>query len=327
MDKSKHKGIKTNKWLKKSNYSIYYNDSRLNIFKIKSFVFEIKPNYIYFNSIFSLDYFILPIFLLFNLPNLRFVLAPRGMLGSGAIKIKSIKKITFLNISKTLPIFQQIIWHPTSFSEKNDILKFFTNAKTFVIPNIPSLQCKHYIRRTKEPNVLKLIYISRVSPKKNLLGSLEALNFNFKGSIVYDIYGPIEDQKYWLKCKKVISSLPSNLKISYKGSLKHNEIPNIVTNYHFLFLLTKNENYGHVIIETLNCSCPVIISNQTPFNHLYKKKLGWDLCLEKSNVNDVLNKALIMSQHTYDIFSKSAFLYSFTQNSIKIKNKYIKLFS
>ena len=57
-----------------------------------------------------------------------------------------------------------------------------------------------------------------------------------------------------------------------------------------MILPTFNENYGHVILESLTAGCPVIISDQTHWLTLSEKKAGWDLSLsDQQQFVDVIN--------------------------------------
>ena len=55
-------------------------------------------------------------------------------------------------------------------------------------------------------------------------------------------------------------------------------------NNHVFLFPTLGENYGHVIQEALSAGCPVILSNQTPWNNLEKYDVGYVFPLEKMNL-------------------------------------------
>ena len=78
----------SNKWITKKKYSIIYlSRSHQKIFFYNYILSEVNPDIIYLNSLFSIRFSILPMLRLKN--NERIILAPRGMLGDGALKIKS----------------------------------------------------------------------------------------------------------------------------------------------------------------------------------------------------------------------------------------------
>ena len=45
--------------------------------------------------------------------------------------------------------------------------------------------------------------------------------------------------------------------------------------YDVFYFPTKSENFGQVIWESLSCGCPVLISDQTPWNNIENHHVGW----------------------------------------------------
>jgi glycosyltransferase involved in cell wall biosynthesis len=115
--------------------------------------------------------------------------------------------------------------------------------------------------------------------KKNLLAALQVLA-KVRGSVAFNIYGPIVDQRYWEKCLETIKRLPDDKTVRYMGCVDHSQIPAVLAEHHLFFLPTLDENYGHVIIEALLAGCPILVSDRTPWRHLREAGVGWDLPLE-----------------------------------------------
>ena len=112
----------------------------------------------------------------------------------------------------------------------------------------------------------KLVFLSRICPKKNLLFAIRALE-DVRSSVEFYVYGPIEDRSYWDECVQTASSLPSSIKFIYMGPLSPNDVVSTLTNYDLFVFPTLGENYGHVIVEALSASLPILISNNTPWSH------------------------------------------------------------
>jgi glycosyltransferase involved in cell wall biosynthesis len=53
----------------------------------------------------------------------------------------------------------------------------------------------------------------------------------------------------------------------------------LLSSYHALFLPSKGENFGHVILEAFMAGRPVLISDQTPWINLEQAACGFDLPL------------------------------------------------
>ena len=234
---------------------IYLNKEQQRKKVYRSLFEEVQADCIYYNSLFSKNFTLKPF------RTLKIV-APRGMLGSGALAIKPIKKKAFLNYSKSL-LFntKQTIWHATSAQEADEIRAVYGKKTTIrVAQNISSAMVERSIIN-KEEGRLRMVFVSRIAEKKNLFFALELLQtLANETALSLDIYGPIEEESYWNKCEKLIEK---DSRIQYKG-----------------VLATLHENYGHSIVEALLAGVPIIISQATPWRDLKSAGIGADLDLE-----------------------------------------------
>lgn len=315
-DKVPYANVELNKWLKKEDYSIaYLTPDQRNSFienELKNNSFSV----IYFNSIFSKNYTLQPLRLIKkNKISTPLIIAPRGMLGKGALSLKPIKKKIFLLSSKLLGFFNIVKWHATNIEEKKDIKAVFGNkAKVQIASNIVRINSSNKIIR-KEKEALKLIFFSRISPKKNLLYALEIMKKVNNKAIQLAIYGSLEDDEYWKKCHTYINT--HQLNAQYISEVNPSEVNTVLSNYHFLFLPTLHENYGHVIVEALTAGCGLIISKNTPWKDLAKFKIGWDIDLANENkFISILNECLEMNQEEYDLIRNNCF--SFVKTKLDI---------
>lgn len=310
-DTASYPNVLLDSWIEKENYRIIYLSKERKKW-IKNHIKANSNSYnkFYFNSIFSKDFSLYPIKVLRQLnESQKIILAPRGMLGKGAISIKPVKKIIFLKLSNILGHFENIKWHATNKEEVSDIKRFYGQSINYVIASNLCSSVLNSNKIIKESNTLKLCFFSRISPKKNLDFAIEVLN-KVDLDIQFDIYGSIEDHEYWAKIENRIKE-SNNTKINYKGPIHPNDVISTLNNYHFLFLPTFHENFGHVIFESLSSGCGLIISNNTPWRNLDEQKLGWDIELnDKSKFENVLNTAYTMNQKTYDLYRESCTKYA-----------------
>ena len=221
---------------------------------------------------------------------------------AGAIKIKKIKKMLFAKLFKLLGIHHKVFWHATSEDELLAIKKIMgTGIKVRKVPNmINIIEKKAHIIKNKKPGEVDLIYLSRITKKKNLTFAFDLLK-NIEGKINMAIYGPIEDDKYWKLCRDKIDQLPNNIKVKYKGVVYHDKIAEVFDKSHLFLFPTKSENFGHVIVESFMNNVPVIISDQTPWRDLDVIGVGWDISL--SNENEfvkIIQKVTDMNQGEYN---------------------------
>jgi glycosyltransferase involved in cell wall biosynthesis len=317
-DKNPYNTVISNQWIKtEESVSVFYaSPDFLKTKNIYQLIKSLHVDLVYLNGVFSFNFSILPlIFFRINLFKVPVLIAPRGMLGQGALQLKAYKKTIFINLAKSLGLYQRVYWQATAQQEKLEIEKIMGHhIKLSVVGNLQYNQLSTSVESVfKKSGTLKLFFLSRITEKKNLLFALDILSGMAKTDhlIEYDIIGPIEDEVYWAKCLQKIKLLPNNIKVTYVGHVKNTEINSVISRYHFLFLPTLNENYGHSIVESLLNGKPVIISNATPWRELNDHQVGWDLDLnKKSEFIELINTCLNMNNDTYQLMCNNSILYA-----------------
>jgi len=211
------------------------------------------------------------------------LIAPRGQLNSGALGIKSWKKNIFLRFAGFTRLFKGAVWHATNEKESEEIQRWVHDPEAvWIAPNLPSIHVNSI--ETESPGqtaeTIRLIFLSRISPKKNLEYSLTILS-KVDFPVEFDIFGPIDDVIYWEKLNDQIRLLPENVKVSYKGELLPTQVAETFRQYHAFLFPTLGENFGHVILESLASGCLPIISDRTPWMDLPDHSCGWVIPLEQ----------------------------------------------
>jgi len=296
---SPYPGIPPNEWVATGRADVMYlNPGWGGLLKMFRLLRSMKrDDVIYLNSFFSRRFSILPI-LLKRLSVVRtgcIVVAPRGEFSPGALQIKKSRKRLYICVARFLGLYREVIWHASSSHEAAHIRSWFNRAEKIrvaeVIPEVlrgddatqiflpgQFSDANESAKQTKRPGHLSAVFISRISPMKNLVGALSMLR-GVSGSITFHIYGPLEDLPYWEVCKAEISSLPPNVRVQYLGEVEHCKVSGIFAGYDLFLLPTLGENYGHVICEALGAGCPVLISDCTPWRNLRNAGAGWDIPL------------------------------------------------
>src|SRR5207253_4830244 len=112
--------VKPDEWVNLPNGEkvFYIGDEKITRSKLSAIIKNIGYDHVYLNSFFSKPFSIYPLLLTkqgkINKP---VVLAPRGMLGHGALSLKSKKKNVFIALSKLSGLHKGITWHATSAQE------------------------------------------------------------------------------------------------------------------------------------------------------------------------------------------------------------------
>jgi glycosyltransferase involved in cell wall biosynthesis len=176
-----------------------------------------------------------------------------------------------------------------------------------VAPNLPRKSLPVPKKVSKEKGQLRLVSMARIAPEKNTLFALEALKRTAgKVDIVFDLYGQIYNETYWQECKTVIDALPSNITINYRGMVESDKVAEVIGDYHFLFLPSRGENFGHVILESFTAARPVLISDQTPWRELEKLYCGYDLPLEENLFAETIGGMVEMDENEWEKMCEAA---------------------
>jgi len=323
-----------NEWKDMNSFKvIYLTRDQQKLSKFKSFILEIDPSIIYLNSLFSFTFTLQPLWLKKKFPNIKFILAPRGMLGKGALELKKRKKEVFIGLARLIKLYGGIYWHATNEQEKKEIQQAFGKQDEVIIadnistnPNIAFTDLKKL--KESEFELKRFLFVSRIDRKKNvekLVHWFIAASSRFE-NVKLDIIGSVEDQSYY---NELLSLIINNENISISGAIHPSKLKEIYAKAHFFCLPTRHENYGHVIIEALSYGCPVIISQRTPWRGLQDLNIGWDLPLDKpEQFISVMEECIEMDKDRYLKMAESA--YNFAQEHINredITQAYRKLLS
>lgn len=283
-DTRPYPGITKNRWRRLGRAKVYYlKYKRANFGTLKKLLRDSSYDLLYFNSFFAYPFTIIPL-LLRKLNLIRrtpAIVAPRGEFTPGAFRIKRFKKRVYVALVKLIGLYDDVTWHASNEQEERDIRRWFgPKARVRIAPDLPTLidPQEKLQRREKEAGKLKALFLSRVSPKKNLLGALQMLQL-CPGPVEYNIYGPLEDRGYWEKCRAVIKNMPGNISVNYRGVVDFDGVNRIFREHDLFFFPTTGENFGHVILESLVNGCPVLISDQTPWRGLERRGVGRDIPL------------------------------------------------
>lgn len=284
-DEFAYDAIDVGAWNKNGKAQVSYVASGSRGFrKISEIMRNNQYSALYLNSFFSFQFSIIPLlFLRFIKSGKPIILGPRGEFSVGALAIKSFKKRIFIALSRALGLHKNVIWHASTDYEAEDIRRVMgENALIRTAIDLAMTGGDIEFAPRNDGSALRVIFISRISPKKNLLGALSLLR-HVRQEVRFDVYGPAEDEAYWAECRDAAAALPANVVFTYRGALEPLEVAPTLANYDLFLFPTFGENYGHVIAEALSTGLPILISDTTPWRNLEETKLGWDIPLDQSD--------------------------------------------
>ena len=282
-----HPGIRPRIWATVGAAKVMYlppHDVRPS--SLRRLINQTPHDVLYLNSLFS------PIFTLSALAYRRLgllsrapvVLAPRGELTPGALKIRQRKKLGFLAAARVVGMYDGVLWQASSAGEQREIRKHFPLyplARVVLAPDLPTLHqpVSATPSHRKAAGMLKATFISRITRKKNLHGAIELLR-PVTSPTSFDVYGPAEDPAYLHECERAAATLPPHIQTRYAGALEYDDVVRTFAQYDLFLFPTFGENYGHVLVESLAAGCPIAVSDQTPFRDLEEHGAGWVIPLD-----------------------------------------------
>lgn len=286
LDSVPYPDITVNTWNRVGKADVYYvSAGQLSFRHLRRIIHSTPHDIVYLNSFFGPVFTIKPLLLrrLGLLSQKPVILAPRGEFSRGALDLKALKKKIYVALAKTLDLYQDVVWQASSEYEANDIRRNMNSSVKIKIA--PDLSCPITSEISAAPrleratDVLQVVFLSRISPMKNLDFALRVLA-TVKSSVQFDIYGAVDDEAYWQRCRSLIDRLPAHVHAHYHGVIDHANVARMLSEYDLFFLPTRGENYGHVIYEALAAGVPALISDQTPWQDLQKEGVGWTLPLD-----------------------------------------------
>lgn len=332
-DTAPYPDIATNCWTEAYNARVMYLSPEASIWNhLRSIMKRQTFDTVYFNSFFSKRFTLIPLLFLklFLRKRPEIILAPRGMLGKGALNIKKQKKRLFIAIAKRSGLYRGLHWHASSEMEAKEITDIFgRGSRVSIASDISAIEDTAPQKPKKESGTAKFFYLSRITPKKNLLFALRLLEqLPEKHKAEYHIIGPSDDLSYEAECQKIIEKIRPGITIIRHGEKPPSAIKKLLPAFHYMLFPTTNENYGHVVAEALIAGCPVILSDQTPWQNLTQAGAGWTIPLDrKEDYLETIVKCIEAGDAQYQEWSRQAYLFGLAAiNSPLIKQANRNLF-
>lgn len=200
------------------------------------------------------------------------VIAPRGEFAPGALALKPLRKRLYLRLARASGLLDGLNWQATNEVEGSHIratAQAQSGAIT-VVPNVLALKdtalagAVDVAPIARAPGPLRIVFLSRIAPMKNLDFLLRVLK-QVKAPLILTVHGPLTDAPYWAQCQDAILALPSNVRFEYVGEVAPERITEAFGAHDLFVFPTRGENFGHVIIEALSAGTALILSDRTPW--------------------------------------------------------------
>ena len=285
-------GIETHRFLPVGKGSVFYlPPDQITGARLSSLVEEIAPDVLYLNSLFDK---VFTARLLRQrrkgaLPPVPIVLAPRGQLNPGALRLKRTVKRAYLRFLQISGYLDGIKWQATGAAEAGAIRAALgernlarRSAGLQIAANFSRAAFADPLqwRPRAAGERLRIALLGRISPMKNIDYAIGVLA-RMKEPAQLTVYGPHEDSDYLSQCRRAAAVLPDHVGVMFHGAVEPAQIPDVLSAADVFFLPTLGENFGHAIAEALAAGLPPVISDRTPWRDLDRHGAGTVLSLEE----------------------------------------------
>lgn len=302
----KNSEIESNAYLLRSYGSVYYDNNK-NYFKKAFFIFKgVRENEIvHINGLFGkhsmLAFFIARFF--FNKKSV--IISARGELNKKALIYNSIAKKIVLALYRLFS--KNIFFHSTSSEETQDVEEIFGKTKVYELPNY----FKTNDRIVKNYSDRKILFIGRIHHKKAIHKIIDGFGLSkiFRDSnFKFIIAGQAEERhkEYYDSLVAKVDELGLKDKIEFKGFVTGFEKEKLYSSSYMSLMLSETENFGNVVLESLNQGTPVIASKGTPWEILEEYGCGFYIDNSPETISETIDKVLQLNSVEYDKMSDNA---------------------
>jgi len=214
----------------------------------------------------------IPAVCLCRLRGVRPVLSSRGMLSPYTLK-SPLKRIFHQIVGHRL--LRCTVLHATSEQEAQEALALIPDWPHFILPNIVELPALGaYPPAPGKQQGIRLIFLSRIHPKKGLEALFQALasvDFPWHLQIVGD-----GTEEYLHHLQALSRDLGIAAQLSWLGWRSGAEKFQLLANADLFVLPSHNENFANVVLEALAVGTPVLLSPEVGLaTYVQEKDLGW----------------------------------------------------
>jgi|JI10StandDraft_1071094.scaffolds.fasta_scaffold42145_2 glycosyltransferase involved in cell wall biosynthesis len=259
--------VPLNRWVRRGRANVLYVDMTSPIRKLGMYqeIYRARAKVLYLNSLLSFYFSILPLALhragILGVD--RVVVAPRGELDPGALRLKRRKKSLFLRTCRALGLHRDVLWHASSDIEAGYIRNFDPSARVVVKQNETLVHGVDEAHPPPHNHQVTFAYLGRVSEKKRVHTLIEAAGLvDMPGNFRLVIHGG-GDPDYVARCKSIADHTDAD--ITFSGAIEHEDVADAFDSADYACFATAGENFGHVVAEAMARGCPVLIGDVTPW--------------------------------------------------------------
>jgi glycosyltransferase involved in cell wall biosynthesis len=208
-----------------------------------------------------------------------YVLSPRGMLEPWALEFKARKKKLAWLLYQQRIVESAAAVVATSEQECENVKRLFPKLPVAIIPNGVDLPAPSDLRPagTSPAQRRTALFMSRIHPKKNLRGLLDAWR-TLPPALLEEwrlvIAGP-DEAGHGEEVAALVQALGLHGTVELIGAVGEDRKASVYQSADFFVLPSFSENFGVVVAEALAYGLPVITTTGTPWQELPRRGCGW----------------------------------------------------
>ncbi|MEH1869817.1 MAG: glycosyltransferase [Nostoc sp.] len=267
-----------------------------------------------------------------------YVVSPRGALGPYSWQQKTAKKILYYLWQEHFNMTNAAGIHYTSKQELQECLWLKLPGKSFIIPNglntefwQPALEEAKIWRKSQNlsEDEFILLNVGRLHHKKGLdllpqaLAPLRNLNWRM-------VFVGGDDDGTKAKLQHQFQAANLSDRVIFLERCEPKKLPAIYSAANLFVLPSRHENFGNVIVESLACGCPVLISDKVGLHdEVAEGCVGWVRSRVPSEWTEAIGELIQFPSKMQTIKFKSKEwienIFSIEKTSLDTANYYIQI--
>jgi len=253
----------------------------------------------------------------------NFIFSPRGMFSSYTL---SSRARNWFHVNAAPVLLRRFRFHATSRAEASEIRRILPEASIRVLPNYIPLP-DPVTRTNQNFSPMKFLFYSRIHDKKGLELTFSCLSelkeIPWKLTVAGD-----GDPEYGASLKDLAVKLNLADRIVWTGFISAERKQDLFLNSGVLILLSKNENFGNSVIESLAYGVPVLVSDQVGAGEWVSgSQWGWVVPLEKDKIVETLREIISSEAVLQQISQRAPAEVQAQFNSTRLAQEYLDFYS
>jgi glycosyltransferase involved in cell wall biosynthesis len=210
--------------------------------------------------------------------NVKLIFSPHGMLENYSVVHKRyfLKKVWYYIFGLAMLSRAHTIFCCTDLERQNSFLLHRFRDKILILPlgvSFPVRGLTHFQRDTSPP--ITLAMFCRIDPKKNIEHILNVLvwlrntNMAFYDACVFNVYGAINDEKYYRSLIKFCDDFSLSDKVNFCGFIAGDMKYKAFLNSNVVVVPSFEENFCLTAAEALVLSVPLVVSENVNLKEFF----------------------------------------------------------